>query len=64
MKPALARRRLVKRLEILEKISSGIEGMLKSKDLKDLISVSRIMEHNLCLLRAESTFLGSLLNKI
>jgi len=64
IKPAQARRRLVKRLQILEKISRGIEEMLKSKKLEDLISVSRIMEHNLYLLRAEAAFLSSLLNKI
>ena len=64
LKPALARRRLEKRLEILGKISSGIEGMLDSKEVKDSLPILRIMEHNLCLLRAESTFMGSLLKKI
>lgn len=64
LKPALARRRLEKRLEILDKISSGIGGMFNSKELKKSLPLLRIMEHNLCLLRAESTFLGSLLKKI
>lgn len=64
MKPAFTRRRLKKRLEILEKISGGIERMLNSKDLKDSISLCRIMEHNLCLLHAESAYLSSLLKKI
>jgi DNA-binding PadR family transcriptional regulator len=64
LKPALARRRLQKRLEILGKISRGVEGMLNSKDLKSSLPLCRIMEHNLCLLRAEASFLSSLLKKI
>jgi len=64
MKPAVARHRLKKRLEILGKISSGIEKMLGTKALTDSLALSRIMEHNLCLLRAESLFLSSLLNTI
>lgn len=62
LKPALSRRRLIKRLEILGRISRGIEKMLK--ELKGSLALSRIMEHNLCLLRAESAFLRSLLKKI
>jgi len=61
---SLARRRLAARLSILKKISLGIVGMLNSKDLKDSLPHSQILEHNLCLLRAESAFLSSLLKKI
>lgn len=64
LKPAVARRRLKKRLEILGKISSGIKKMLASKALKGSIALSRIMEHNLCLLDAESLFLSLLLKKM
>ncbi len=64
MKPALARRRLEKRLEILDKISSGIKEMLNSKEVKNSLPLLRIMEHNLCLLQAESKFLRLLLKKI
>ena len=64
IKPALARRRLKKRLEILGKIYSGIKQMFNSKELKNSLPLLRIMEHNLCLLRAESKFLGSLLKEI
>lgn len=60
----LARRRLAARLSILKKISLGIEKLLISKDLKGSLPNSRILEHNLCLLRAESAFLTSLLKKI
>ena len=60
----LARRRLAARLSILKKISLGIQKLLNSKDLKDSLPNFRILEHNLCLLRAESAFLSSLLNKI
>ncbi len=61
---SLARRRLAARLSILKKISLGIEKLLNSKDLKSSLPHSRILEHNLCLLRAESAFLFSLLKKI
>lgn len=64
IKPVLARRRLKKRLEILEKISRGIERMFNSRELRGSLAISRIMEHNLCLLRAESSFLSALLKKI
>jgi len=64
MEPVLVRRRLQKRLEILGKISRGIDNMLNSKELKDSLPLSRIMEHNSCLLRAESLFLSALLKKI
>ena len=60
----LARRRLAARLTILKKISQGIEELLSSKDLKDSLPNSRILEHNLCLLKAESAFLSTLLKKI
>jgi DNA-binding PadR family transcriptional regulator len=64
MKSASARRRLKKRLEILDKISTGIKKMHNSKELKNSLPLLRIMEHNLCLLRAEATFLRSLLKRI
>lgn len=60
----LARRRLSARLSILDKISLGIQELLKSKDLRGSVPHTRILEHNLCLLRAESSFLSSLLKKI
>ena len=64
MEPGAARRRLKKRLEILDKISCGLSGMFDSEELKNSLPLRRIMEHNLCLLRAESTFVSSLLKKI
>ncbi|MHB8155545.1 MAG: hypothetical protein ACYDFR_05815, partial [Candidatus Omnitrophota bacterium] len=60
----LARRRLAARLSILKKISLGIAELLNSKALKGSLPNSRILEHNLCLLQAESAFLSSLLKKI
>ncbi len=64
MEPNQARRRLKKRLEILAKISCGLERMFNSKEMKDSLPLLRIMEHNLCLLSAESAYLSSLLKKI
>ena len=60
----LARRRLAARLTILKKISLGIVDLLNSKALKGSLPHSQILEHNLCLLRAESSFLSALLKKI
>ncbi len=60
----LARRRLAARLNILNKISSGIIKLLDSKALKGSVPHSQILEHNLCLLQAESTFLTNLLQKL
>jgi len=60
----LARRRLAARLSILKKISLGIVELLNSKALKSSLAHSQILEHNLCLLRAESVFLSALLKKI
>ncbi|HNW39985.1 MAG TPA: PadR family transcriptional regulator [Candidatus Omnitrophota bacterium] len=62
--PALACRRLKKRSEILDKISSGLKKMCDSKELENSLPLRRIMEHNLCLLKAESAFLSALLKKI
>ncbi len=64
MKPTQARRRLEKRLEILEKILTGIKEMSKSKKLKNSLPLLRIMDHNLCLLKAEASFLRGLIKKI
>ncbi len=64
MKPALARRRLKKRLEILEKILAGLKEMSESKRLKNSLPLLRIMEHNTCLLQAEGAFLKGLIKKI
>jgi len=60
----LARRRLAARLSILNKISTSIVQLLNSKDLKNSLPHSQILEHNLCLLRAESAFLSNLLKRI
>ncbi|PIQ90709.1 MAG: PadR family transcriptional regulator [Candidatus Omnitrophica bacterium CG11_big_fil_rev_8_21_14_0_20_41_12] len=60
----LAHRRLAARLSILNKISSSIQTLLRSKDLRNSIPHSQILEHNLCLLKAEALFLKGLLKKI
>jgi len=64
IKPASARRRLLKRLEILKRISKGLKRMLNAKYLRSSLPLRRIMEHNLCLLLAEASFLNNLLKKI
>jgi len=64
LQPALSLRRLAARQTILKKLSASIEEMLKSGELKGTLSLTRILEHNLCLLKAESAYIASLLKKI
>ncbi len=64
LKPASSKRRLQARLVFLNKISRGIERMIGEKKAPFSLALSRILEHNLCLLKAENTFLKNLLNKL
>jgi len=64
LKPSSSKRRLAARLKILDKISRSMEEMLRSKQLKSSVAIQRILEHNLCLLKAESSFINTLLNSI
>jgi len=63
LKPISARRRLRARLRILNKISSGIKQMSKPKKTNQF-SLSRILEHNLKMLEAESKFLSDLIKNL
>ncbi|MFH0763156.1 MAG: PadR family transcriptional regulator [Candidatus Omnitrophota bacterium] len=60
LKPEIARRRLRARQAILNRISRGLEGMIKNPPKKQPQALSRILEHNLKVLKAESEFLSSL----
>jgi DNA-binding PadR family transcriptional regulator len=64
LKPSFSRRRLAARLTISNKISSSIKEALKSKKIRKSVSLSRILQHNLCLLQAESAFLSALIKEI
>jgi DNA-binding PadR family transcriptional regulator len=64
LKPLSARRRLRARLSILNKISLGLMQMSKSKANNKHSSLSRILEHNLKMLEAESQFLSSLIKNL
>ncbi len=64
LKPLSAQRRLRARLGILNKISLGLIQMSKSKTNKKYSSLSRILEHNLKMLEAESQFLSSLIKNL
>lgn len=60
-----SRRRLRARLTILKKISRGIEAMVSPAPLnKQPLAIRRILEHNLCLLQAESAYLRCLLKTL
>lgn len=64
LKPISAERRLRARLGILNKISLGLMKMSKSASNKRNPSLSRILEHNLKMLEAESQFLSSLVKSL
>lgn len=64
LKPASVKRRLQARLSILKKVSQGIEKLAKIKQLKNTASLSCILEHNSCLLKAEEIFLKGLLKTV
>jgi DNA-binding PadR family transcriptional regulator len=64
LKPKIARRRLRARQVILKKISAGLEQMIKAQKQKKSPSLSRILEHNFKMLKAESDFLAGLIKTI
>ena len=64
LKPLSARRRLRARLSILNKITLGLTQMSKLKTNKNQSSLSRILEHNLKMLEAESQFLSGLIKNL
>ena len=64
LNPLSARRRLRGRLSILNKISLGLMQMSKSKANNKNSSLSRILEHNLKMLEAESQFLSRLIKNL
>ena len=64
LKPSSARRRLCARLSILKKISFGLMQMSKTGANKKNSSLSRILEHNIKMLEAESLFLSSLIQNL
>ena len=61
LKPVSVKRRLRARLTMLGKVSRGIEKLASTPGLQNAPALRRILEHNLCLLKAEATFLASLL---
>lgn len=63
-KPGVARRRLRARLLILRKISGELRGMISANSQTKTASLSRILEHNLCLLDAESKYLTQLIKSV
>ncbi|MFH0855655.1 MAG: PadR family transcriptional regulator [Candidatus Omnitrophota bacterium] len=64
MKPAIAARRLRARLHMLNKISGGLEHMVKASSESKAAPLSRILEHNFRLLKAESRYILRLINTL
>lgn len=60
IRPDMAKRRLRARLLILNKLSRQLKESTHSLKAKGLTSLSRILEHNLKMVEAESEFLNSL----
>jgi len=61
LKAASAKRRLRGRLSMLSKVFRGMERLTHTKELQKTPALLRILEHNLRLLKAEASFLKSLL---
>ncbi|MCX5704542.1 MAG: PadR family transcriptional regulator [Candidatus Omnitrophica bacterium] len=64
MKPAVAKRRMRARLSILNRVSKGLEQMIKEQSKKKPSSLARILEHNRCQVQAESDFLIDLIKSV
>jgi len=64
MKPSIATRRLRARLHMLNKISRGLEAMVKTSSRDKTVSLGRILRHNAKLLDTESRFISWLIKTI
>jgi DNA-binding PadR family transcriptional regulator len=64
MKPAVAKRRMRARLSILNRVSKGLEQMIKEQSKKKPSSLARILEHNRRQVQAESDFLIDLIKSV
>jgi DNA-binding PadR family transcriptional regulator len=64
MKPAVARRRMRARLLILNRISRGLEQMIRVQGKKKPSSLVRILEHNQRQVQAESEFISHLIKTV
>jgi len=64
IKPAIARRRLRARLQIVKKLSRELGQMVNSSKRQGPASLSGILEHNLEMLEAESHFLANLIRTL
>lgn len=64
VQPDIARRRMRARLLILKKISKGLGQLIKSQGTNKPASLTRILEHNLQMVQAESGFLAHLIKTI
>lgn len=64
MKPSVAKRRMRARLSILNRVSKGLEQMIKEQSKKKPSSLARILEHNRRQVQAESDFLIDLIKSV
>jgi len=64
LKPASARKRLFARLKMLQKITLNMKRMPQVKEAKGYSSLSKILEHNIQMLKTEEKFLFKLIKSI
>jgi len=64
LESGVAKRRLRGRIFILNKIAKGLKQLIASRSKKQASSLSRIAEHNLRLVEAESKFLSGLVQSL
>lgn len=64
MKPEIAKRRLRARMQVLDKVITGLKQMISSLKKKKLVSLENILEHNLQMVETESKFLTNLIKTL
>lgn len=64
IKPAIVRRRLRARMQVLKKLSKGLRQMVNSSRKKKPSSLAHILEHDLQMVETESKFLANLIKTL
>jgi DNA-binding PadR family transcriptional regulator len=64
MKPGIARRRLRARMQLLKRLSGDLARMAEALKKRKSTALSRIVEHNLRMVEAESRFLNYLVKTL
>ena len=64
MEPAVARRRLRARMQLLDRLIKGLRQTVDNLQNKKTSSLAHILQHNLQMVQSESAFLGNLIKEL